>query len=155
MRLASGSRPTRSEVVELPLQTAPESRHIYPTEHSGPNRDPASVSFASATMSSLRSEDGAVADHPQIKRCQHTDYQANNDVRIQGSCHCSEAEQPGRKDCPNAEREVDPLLPLSERKESAEGNERNRCSNDPGISSRSYLTREAKRPRGEHEAKAK
>src|SRR5262245_41972289 len=105
-------------------------------------------------MSSLRSQDGVVADHPQIERCQHTDYQANNHVRIQGSCYCSEAKQPGRKNCPNAERKVDPLLPLSERKESAEGNERNRCSDDPGISSRRHLTREAKRPGGEHQAKA-
>src|SRR5215475_5222340 len=34
MRLALGSRPARSEVIELPLQRAPrESRHIYPTAH--------------------------------------------------------------------------------------------------------------------------
>ena len=143
MSLASGSRPARSEIVELP---APDGRrHLLKVGTFIPPRTPDRIergqtcaresrerSFATATMSSLRSQDGAVADHPQIESCQHTDDQANNHVRIQGSCHCSEAEQPGRKDCPNAEREVDPLLPLSERKESAEGNERNRCSDDPG-----------------------
>ena len=74
MRLASGSRPARSEVVELPAPDGTLQKVDTLIERGRTcARESRERSFAIATMPSLRSQDGAVADHPQIKSCQHTD----------------------------------------------------------------------------------
>src|SRR6516162_969566 len=116
---------------------------------------PGAAFVALAAISSSYCRDGAVVDYPQIESRQHTDDYADDHVCIRGTGHGGEAEKPGGKDCPNAKSEVHPLLPLSERKQSAECNERNCCADDQGIPSRCHLTREAERPRSERQANAK
>ena len=91
---------------------------------------------------------------PQPRGCENRDRYADCGVHA-GRCGIfRKGDRPGRDACPDAERQIDPLLQLSEGDECAERDECNSSTGDPRVPGCSSLSGEVQRPGGERQAHA-